>query len=314
MKLVRLLFLGHLAALIFGLAGLLIALPNPQLWAGSRWGADVYQFGMNYGGSLHIVLGAATMFAFGVVWLGWRRTSIFFAVTVVLSLSSELIGTGTGWPFGNYEYTSFLGYKVLDRVPFTIPLSWFYVGFAAYLLANTLFSEHFGRSRQLGVLAVLGGAWLLTVWDLVLDPAMAHESLAVKFWIWSETGPYFGMPIKNFVGWTLTAVLFMGISRLFWRRDPRAGEYPTGLPFAVYLVNTIFAMVISISVDLWWPVVLAVVLGVIPAWIAWRAEPRRVADFATPGAVEPVAWNVVRTGARACASRGWSICRRMDRC
>ncbi len=208
MRLVRILFFAHLAALIFGLGGILIALPNPQWWADSRYGADVFRFGMEYGGSLHIILGAATMLAFGGLTIGWRKTLTFFVVTVALSLSSELIGTGTGWPFGNYEYTSGLGYKVLGRVPFTIPLSWFYVGFASYLLMNRL-AEHRARAYQ-GLLAVLGGAYLLTVWDLVLDPAMAHESLAIQFWTWYETGPYFGMPLLNFGGWAFTAVLFMG--------------------------------------------------------------------------------------------------------
>ena len=265
------LLLAHIAALAFGLGGLLIALPNPELWAGKRYAADVYEFGMSYGGTLHIILGAAAMLAFGGIAIGWRRTLIFFAATVVLSLSSELIGTGTGWPFGNYEYTEGLGYKVLGRVPFTIPLSWFYVGFASYLLANRLLQGRAGRWQGLG--AVIGGAYLLTVWDLVLDPAMAHEDLYVQFWTWFEQGAYFGMPVKNFIGWTVTALIFMGISRLLWRRDPDAATYGAGVPFAVFIVNMIFASALSLSVDLWEPVVLGVVLGVIPATIAWRRRP-----------------------------------------
>ena len=73
MRLVRILFLGHLAALIFGLGGILIALPHPEWWAESRYGRDVFQFGMEYGGSLHIVLGAATMLAFGGLCVGVGR-------------------------------------------------------------------------------------------------------------------------------------------------------------------------------------------------------------------------------------------------
>jgi carotene biosynthesis associated membrane protein len=312
MKLVRILFLSHLAALIFGLGGILIALPHPEWWADSTYGRDVFQFGMEYGGSLHIILGAATMLAFGGLTIGWRRTLTFFVVTVALSLSSELIGTGTGWPFGNYEYTSGLGYKVLGRVPFTIPLSWFYVGFASYLLMNRL-AEHRLPKYQ-GLLAVLGGAYLLTVWDLVLDPAMAHESLAIQFWTWSETGPYFGMPLKNFVGWTLTAVLFMGISRLFWRRDVRAADYIATVPFAIYLVNMLFAMVLSAGVDLWGPVVLAVFFGIIPAALAWKSRPAapeavvrpsRQVSSSSPGV--SVAQRVMATGAKVIGARGMDL-------
>jgi putative membrane protein len=224
-----------------------------------------------------------------------------------------LIGTGTGWPFGNYEYTSGLGYKVLGRVPFTIPLSWFYVGFASYLLINRL-AEHRLPKYQ-GLLAVLGGAYLLTVWDLVLDPAMAHESLAIQFWTWFETGPYFGMPVKNFIGWALTGVLFMTISRLLWRRDVRAAEYTTTLPFAIYLANMLFAMVLSAGVDLWWPVVLAVIFGIIPAALAWQSSPvepepygaTEQSRYRSPSPAESVAQRVMTTGAKFVSARGTDL-------
>ena len=62
------------------------------------------------------------------------------------------------------------------------------------------------------------------VWDLVLDPAMAHETLPVTFWVWNQTGPYFGMPVQNFVGWAGTALLFMGLSRWLWRIDAGAAR------------------------------------------------------------------------------------------
>ncbi len=314
MRLVRILFFAHLAALIFGLAGILIALPHPEWWAGSRYGADVFTFGMTYGGSLHIILGAATMLAFGGITIGWRRTLIFFIVTVMLSLSSELIGTGTGWPFGNYEYTSGLGYKVLGRVPFTIPLSWFYVGFASYLLMNTL-AESKARRYQ-GALAVLGGAYLLTVWDLVLDPAMAHESLAIQFWTWFETGPYFGMPLQNFVGWAFTAFVFMGASRLLWRGDVRSTDYTSTIPFAIFVVNMLFAMVLSAGVGLWGPIVLAIIFGITPAAVAWRSRPadpdtvssaRPAREFGNVSPVEAVSQRVMTTGAKIIGARGMDL-------
>lgn len=259
------LFVAHLGALIFGLVGILIMLPHPELWQDDPNAVRIFTWSMDNAGATHIVLGAAAMFAFGVLSIGWFKTSVFAIVSFTLSLSSELIGTGTGWPFGNYEYTSFLGYKVLDRVPYTIPLSWFYVGFAGYLLGNALV-DRFGWGSK-GLWSVLLGTWFLTVWDLVLDPAMAHESLRIKFWVWDETGPYFGMPIKNFIGWSLTGLVFMGISRLIWRSDVNTKSISMRMPFAIYAVNLVFAMVLSAGVGLWIPVLLSIVLGLIPAAI-----------------------------------------------
>ncbi len=268
---IRLLFLAHLVALVFGLAGMLIALPRPGLWAGSRFGAAVFDIGMRYGGTAHIVLGALAMLAFGCYRIGWRRTLIFFGTAVPISLAAELVGTSTGWPFGNYAYTDFLGYKIAGHVPFTIPLSWFYFGFAAYLLANSIVAHAAARYRA--ALTVAVGAYLLTVWDLVLDPAMAHEEMTIRFWTWSESGAYVGMPLQNFAGWTLTAALFMGLSRLLWRQPLAPQAYPTAIPAGVYGANMLFAIVLAASVGLWLPIVLGSMLGLLPVALAWRLRP-----------------------------------------
>ena len=273
MKWATWLLVGHLIALAFGLMGLLIAIPNPDLWVDSTYGPRAYEFGMKYGGATHIIFGAAAMFVYGVAVIGLRKTGIFFAAATVISFFSELIGTSTGEPFGNYAYTNFLGYKLFDHVPFSIPLSWFYVGFATFLIGYVLTGMLALTPKSL--FAVIFGAWLLTVWDLVLDPAMAHESLGVKFWTWSETGPYFGMPGQNFLGWALTAVLFMSVARILWMSTPPTDGRSLRIwfPVAVFILNIVFASALSASVDLWLPIVFAVVLGALPALAALRRTP-----------------------------------------
>jgi uncharacterized membrane protein len=300
MRLARLFLVAHLAALGFGLMGLLYVIPNLGRFAGDAGAMRVYDFGMTYAGSLHMVFGALAMFAFGVATIGWRRTGIFFACAFPISLGFELIGTGTGYPFGNYAYTEFLGYKVLGHVPFSIPLSWFYVGFASYLL-GFLIADRFGLKR-VAAWSVGLGVWFLTVWDLVLDPAMAHESLAVKFWVWFETGPYLGMPLQNFVGWSVTGLVFMALARLLWRRDPNPANGLAGaawFPLVVYIANSVFAMALSASVGLWLPIVLSVVLGVAPALLAWG--PGRRSERG--GAARPGAGAEGGQGWRTLASR-----------
>ena len=156
----------------------------------------------------------------------------------------ELIGTSTGFPFGPYSYTSFLGIKILDHVPYSIPLSWFYMGFTSYILASMivprLWQRHYTAPTRLANAAtqlplrgqasrketfwsLVLGAYFLTVWDLALDPAMASNYLPLHFWIWHQTGPYFGMPMSNLVGWSVTGLAFMGVSRLAVAHEPGSG-------------------------------------------------------------------------------------------
>lgn len=268
MSLIWGLFFAHLAALVFGLVGILIMVPHPEIWSGDPQMTQVFVWGMAYAGSLHIIFGAVTMLLAGALAVGWRRVLTFFALATTLSLTIELLGTGTGWPFGAYEYTGGLGFKILGRVPYSIPLSWFYMGLASYFLAGLMVEGRWSRSAQRGhlrsVAGVLLGAWLLVVWDLVLDPAMAHEALPMTFWVWNQQGPYFGMPVQNFVGWAGTALLFMGLSRWLWRIEPGRERVVPWVPLGIYVANTAFAAVLSASVGLWIPIVLSVILGLLP--------------------------------------------------
>lgn len=272
-KVIRWLFGAHLFALIFGLVGLIVIMPHPDLL--TSFGLSPQDVsasiasGQRYTGSLHILLGAIAVLAFGLLYVGRRETFIFFAIATLLPLGMELLGTGTGWPFGAYSYTANLGYKVLGRVPFTIPLSWFYMGFTSYLLASVILAARNVRHRTLW--SLLLGAWFLTAWDLVLDPAMASNYLPFKFWIWHvSNGIYFGMPLQNFVGWSFTGLLFMALSRFFWRADVRPGRLPVWFPFAMYAANMGFAFALSLSVSLWPPIVFAALFGLLPASLALR--------------------------------------------
>jgi putative membrane protein len=266
-KVVVVLFIAHLVALVFAVTGVLVFMAHPALILSNPLIQQSFPYGEKLGGMIYILLGAATMIVFGVAALGRRKTAIFFAVATLLPLTAELIGTSTGWPFGPYEYTDLLGAKILGKVPFTIPLSWFYMGFTTYLLASAITGALKLRGRTFWTLAL--GAWLLMAWDLALDPAMVRNTV-FPFWMWYTHGIYFGMPLQNFIGWWMVGFLFMGVSRWLWRENAPA-NIPAWLPLGMYLANMTFAMALSLSAGLWLPLVVAITLGIIPASLALRS-------------------------------------------
>ncbi len=265
---------GHVLALAFGLAGLILVLPNSEL-IGSLppFGQTLFGWSMMGGGVLYILLGAATVALYAFRNLGWRNWLGFMLPAVSLSLGSELMGTSTGFPFGHYQYLSGLGYKIAGLVPFTIPLSWFYLGMSAYVLARSGLEAKGLKGWMKNVGAIALGAILLTAWDFVLDPAMSQTPY--PFWEFQDAGQFFGMPYRNLAGWLGTGILFMSVATFFWSRDEMyLTRSRLWVPLIIYLVNFGFGATITIAqldARFWIPTVISVLLGVVPAIALWWA-------------------------------------------
>ncbi len=266
--------IGHIVAMAFGLAGIILVLPNTDFMTkltSFEWGQKIFAWSMAGGGVAYMLLGTAAIALYAYRTLGLWHCLGFAIPAVGLSLTSELLGTSTGFPFGHYRYLSGLGYKIADLVPFTIPLSWFYLGFSAYIVAliglQTI--EMQSWLRYLGAIAF--GALCLTSWDFVLDPAMSQAP--IPFWVWEQPGAFFGMPYQNFAGWIGTGMVFMTVATLLWRIKPlTTTSIDLTLPLAVYLANFTFATVLSLAAGFYIPIFLGIVLGIVPmAMFYWMA-------------------------------------------
>lgn len=214
---------------------------NPGNLPSSAPALRFYSISFGFFAQVHILLAFATLATVLVLRLGARWIPALVGI-YLLSFTSEHIGTGYGIPFGGYEYTGLLGSRVGPRVPALIPLSWFLMSVPCWVLARTL-------SRKRASVAVPLGALGLVVWDLALDPAM---SSLTPYWRWEDTGPYYGMPWLNLVGWFVTG---LGLMAVLAFSDARAGF--GGLP--VRWMATFYG------------IVLALPLGMLIAAGAWLA-------------------------------------------
>lgn len=279
MRVERTLLIGHLISMVFGLAGLLVVLPNTDfINALPDFGKTAFGWSMAGGGVVYMLLGTSAVAVYAYRTLGLWHCLGFMIPALGLSLVSELLGTSTGFPFGNYHYLSGLGYKIAGLVPFTIPLSWFYVGFSAYIIARAGL-ETLAIHKFIKYIGAIGfGSLLLTSWDFVLDPGMSQGT--VPFWLWEQPGAFFGMPYENFAGWFGTGVVFMTVATLIWRMKPlRLPTTQLGLPLAVYLVNFGFATITSIAAGIYIPILLGLILGILPLAVLYQmatAQPRAI--------------------------------------
>jgi len=165
-----------------------------------------------------IVFFAASV-AHAIVWRGVRFAAALVAVTAGGGLLVEVIGVATGVPFGAYRYTETLG-RQLAGVPLVIPLAWTMMGYPALVVGRRI-SRH-------GALGPLVAGAALAAWDLFLDPQM----LDAGHWVWEPTAdPHLmGVPVANFLGWLVVAVLMMAV---LWRATPDSPD--DRVPIGLYL-------------------------------------------------------------------------------
>jgi putative membrane protein len=144
--------------------------------------------------------------------LGWRKMLLMLATTTIVSLLFESIGVATGRVYGPYHYADFLRPQFLGLVPIFVPLGWFLMSYPAFILADWITPAQWPAFRRLLAVAALG-ALAMTAWDVVMDPARTF----VGQWVWEKPGPYFGIPLQNYLGWWITVFValaaFMALAR-----------------------------------------------------------------------------------------------------
>ncbi len=197
--------------------------------------------------------------------LGWRRIGAFVVWGCMVGAASELIGT-TGWltvkglplPFGEYNYTNWLGPKIAGHVPYFIPPSWFAMSIVSLDLARRLTNKGWGY--------VLLGTTFMVLWDVALDPAMNQ---AFPFWNYAADGFFFGMPFSNWCGWFgVTLIIMLGYE---WMRGNRTIQNDWA-PW-VYALNCFFPLAISLLNDLYLAALIGVLASAIPFVLLWIVNP-----------------------------------------
>jgi putative membrane protein len=109
----RVCLIGHILSKVFGLLGILLVIPNAEVILNlGTVGQTAMQSSMANGGVIDIILGTVAVSIFAYRVLGWRNWLAFMLPSVFISVGSELLGTSTGFPFGDYSYLSGLGYKI----------------------------------------------------------------------------------------------------------------------------------------------------------------------------------------------------------
>jgi len=148
---------------------------------------------------------------------------VVFLLVYLLGFIIELIGTNTGWPFGEYEYGSVLGVKLYET-PLLIGVNWLVL----------ILSTHLALSKTISnkVLIPFIGATAMLVFDLFLEPI----AIVTGMWTWAALE----IPFANYVSWWIIAfVLHFLMLLLRFESGAKVG-------MAVFVAQLVFFIVLNI--------------------------------------------------------------------
>jgi uncharacterized membrane protein len=198
-----------------------------------------------------------------LVWRGLTWTAGFLVITVGGGLGVESLGTHAGVPFGDYVYSGTLSGTVLG-VPWVVPLAWAMFAYPCLVLAR--------RVSRSALVAPIMAAFALASWDLFLDPMMTAEG----YWRFTHPSPVLahvpGVPVVNYVGWFLAALVMMVLLDQLPRR-PVPESQPAVLFFWTY-VSSVLANVLFFHRP-WVAVYGGITMGVVVlpyAWSLWTGR------------------------------------------
>ena len=151
---------------------------------------------------------ALLFFALGQAFyeMGLKKALAFIVISAVVGFAAEVLGTSTGFPFGQYYYTDFLGPKAFG-VPYVVPLVWFVIAYLAFSIAQSAFGDDNRRLIGMAALAAFGAV----SWDFLVDPMFSSYG----YWVWTKQylplAKLSGIPLTNFVGWFVLVVLMISV-------------------------------------------------------------------------------------------------------
>jgi putative membrane protein len=216
--------------------------------------------------TLFILAIALPPYAALVHWLSWRKGLALVVLLSLLPAAVEGLAALTGIPYGHFTYSSALGNLIAGVVPRTVLLAYPPILFAAATL-----SSHTVRSTPARIL--LAGAIGLAI-DLVFDPAAVHAG----FWAWDVPGPYYGVPMINFIGWAVTGTIYAAIFFLAAKRElDRDGCVPVMAVAGGFWTVSLWTGYL-IAHGLFLPVVPGILLMGVMGWVLlhpscpWTAE------------------------------------------
>ncbi len=143
-----------------------------------------------------------------------RGILVFAAICLVVGNLLENLSILTGFPFGHYYFLNLMGPKFL-HVPVLLGFAYVGMAYVSWILGCVIAGSSQSAGTRGRLISVpLIAAFIMTAWDLAQDPVWAT---ILRGWIWRDGGPWFGVPISNYLGWYVTVFTIYLLFALYLR-------------------------------------------------------------------------------------------------
>jgi len=146
------------------------------------------------------------------LYVGISRQRVYLLIILlsIYSFTIELVAISTGFPYGQFSYSTYIGYKIFDLVPWTLPFAWIPLIIFSYVSASLILKLDRVKKitpkfflNQPNYLRIILSVLILVYLDLIIDPG----AVALMFWHYSYPIGFYGVPLSNFIGWILSATM-----------------------------------------------------------------------------------------------------------
>jgi putative membrane protein len=133
-----------------------------------------------------------------------------------MGMISEMIGTNTGFLFGDYQYKSTLGPSIFN-VPWIIGINWFLVVYGSYSIVCVIAEKWFPNDMGKPILRIfaiaIDTALLTCFFDWIMEPVAVY----LDFWSWTDGI----IPNYNYLCWFIIS-LMMALLLAVFKKTPNS--------------------------------------------------------------------------------------------
>jgi len=130
----------------------------------------------------------------------------------IIGVGVEIIGTQTGWLFGNYTYNDVLGPEI-QNVPIIIGINWFIIIYCCGVCIHAVLTRilepllmQTDKPKPVLKMAsiIVDGASLAVLFDWIMEPV----AIKLGYWTWTNFNK---VPFFNYICWFFISSALMAV-------------------------------------------------------------------------------------------------------